>query len=325
MSSEPATTSGPECSIIVPVYRNRDSIDALIERLVALDGAVEGGIEAVCVVDGCPEHCERALAERLAATELRARLVVLSRNFGAFEAIRTGLAQASGRWFAVMSADLQEPPELFEALFARLRAGEAEVVVGTRRTRDDPWLSRLFSKLFWSLQRRLVEPGLPANGVDIFGCDRRFRDALLQFGETRSSLVGQVFWLGFRRVEQPYDRLRRVDGGPSGWSFRRKWNYLLDSLFSFTDLPIRVFTWLGGLGLALSAVLGAVVLTARLGGQIEVPGYTPIVLGILFFSGLNLLGLGIIGSYVWRAYENTKQRPLAVIRTTVDYPAEKRP
>ena len=330
MSSESAIDSAPEhsspeCSLIIPVYRNRDSIDALVDRLVQLDSTVDGGIEAVIVVDGCPQHCERLLAERLAPSRLKARLVVLSRNFGSFEAIRKGLELARGRFFAIMSADLQEPAELFETLFSKLRSGEAEVAVGTRRSRDDPWPSRTLSRIFWSMQKRLVEPALPSNGVDIFGCNRAVRDALLTFYEARTSLVGQLYWLGFRRIEVPYDRLPRVDGGRSGWSFRRKWNYLLDSLFSFTDLPIRVFTWLGGVGLVLGTLLGLIVLAARLSGQIEVPGYTPIILAVLFFSSLNLFGLGIIGNYVWRSYENTKKRPLAVVREIGSYPPENRP
>lgn len=330
MSSESAIDSAAErpareCSLIIPVYRNRDSVDALVERLVKLDASVVGGIEAVIVVDGCPQHCEQVLAERLAPAGLTARLVVLSRNFGSFEAIRKGLELARGRYFAIMSADLQEPAELFETLFSKLRTTEAEVAVGTRRTRDDPWPSRALSRMFWAMQKRFVEPGLPANGVDIFGCNRAVRGALLAFDEARTSLVGQLYWLGFRRVEVPYDRLPRADGGRSGWSFRRKWNYLLDSLFSFTDLPIRVFTWLGGVGLVLGALLGLVVLAARLSGQIEVPGYTPIILAVLFFSSLNLFGLGIIGNYVWRSYENTKRRPLAVVREIGSYPAEEHP
>ncbi|MCB1614222.1 MAG: glycosyltransferase, partial [Xanthomonadales bacterium] len=111
--------------------------------------------------------------------------------------------------------------------------------------------------------------------------------------------------------------------GVSAWSFKAKLKYLMDSVFAFSDLPIRLFTLAGGLGLSLSMLMGLVVLVARLSGAVNVPGYAATVLTILFFAGINLLGLGIIGAYVWRAYENTKARPLAVLMHAQSYPGAK--
>jgi hypothetical protein len=157
-----------------------------------------------------------------------------------------------------------------------------------------------------------VQRELPRGGIDVFGCNRSFRDQLLKLNESNSSLVGQLIWLGFRRKLIPYRREPRA-AGKSAWTFRRKLNYLMDSAFAFSDLPIRMFIFLGGLGLLAAIGFGFAVLAARLAGYVDVPGYTATVITILFFSGLNLFGLGIIGSYVWRAYENTKSRPLAVV------------
>jgi hypothetical protein len=121
-----------------------------------------------------------------------------------------------------------------------------------------------------------------------------------------------VLWLGFRRKLVPYRRVARRHGR-SAWTLRRKVAYLLDSVYSFSDLPVRVFTAFGTIGLFTSVVLATAVVVAKLNGAIPVPGYTATVLTIVFFASLNLLGLGIVGSYVWRAYENTKSRPLAVV------------
>lgn len=148
--------------------------------------------------------------------------------------------------------------------------------------------------------------------MDVFACNLAFRDQLLTFHEAHTSLVGQLLWLGFRRKLIPYTRQPRQHGS-SAWRFGGKLKYLLDSIYSFSDLPIKLFVALGIMGVLTSIAMGLVVLISRLTGAIAVPGYTATVIAIVFFAGLNMLGLGIIGSYVWRAYENTKARPLAVV------------
>ena len=312
MSSTPATPSQPECALIVPVYRNEENIDALVARLDALNRAVPGGIEAVCVVDGSPDASYSKLVASLPSAAFRSRVLLLSRNFGSFAAIRAGFGAVDAAYYAVMAADLQEPAELVVSFFASLRAEPVDIVLATRATREDRLLDRVAARAFWGIYGRFVQRELPPGGVDVFACNRQFRDQLLTLAEANSSLVGQLIWLGFRRKLVPYRREARTVG-KSAWTFRRKLNYLMDSAFAFSDLPIRLFIFSGALGLLAAIGFGLAVLTARLAGYVDVPGYTATVITILFFSGLNLFGLGIIGSYVWRAYENTKSRPLAVV------------
>lgn len=303
---------GAECSVVIPVYRNAGNIPTLLQRLAELHQRVPGGIEVICVVDGSPDDSHAQLAQALPAQPYSSQLLLLSRNFGSFAAIRAGLAQVHTPWSAVMAADLQEPIELIEQFFVALRADRADVVVGHRVARSDPFFDRLASGFFWWSYRRLVQPELPPGGIDVFACNREFRAHLLRFSEAHTSLVGQILWLGFRRLALPYARQPR-EIGRSAWTFQRKLKYLSDSIYAFSDLPIRLFTLAGGLGLLLAVVLGTLVLAARLSGAVDVPGYAATVLTILLFAGINLLGLGIIGSYVWRAYENTKARPQAVV------------
>ena len=304
--------SSSACSVIVPLYGNEPNVPALLERLGALDRVVPGGIEAVCVVDGSPDRTHALLFEALPRAPFPSRLLLLSRNFGSFAAIREGLRAAAGSWFAVMAADLQEPQELVESFFLVLRRDEADVVLGTRAGRADGIADRAAADAFWGAYRRFINPELPPGGVDVFGCNAAFRDRLLEFRESHSSLVGQLMWLGFRRKTVPYVRAAR-DAGASGWTFRRKMKYLLDNVFAFSDLPIKVFVALGFLGLFTSTALGIAVIAGRLSGAVAVPGYAATIISILFFASLNLFALGIMGSYVWRAYENTKARPLAVV------------
>lgn len=298
-------------SLIIPVYRNEGSIPELLAAVQGLHQQLAGALEVVFVIDGSPDRCHELLRQRLPGTGLKATLVLLTRNFGAFAAVRMGLQQARGETFAVMAADLQEPPELVLQMQAVLARGEADVVVAERALRHDPFMQRWQAQLFWAAYRRWVVPEMPPGGVDIFACNRAFRDALLGLHESRSSLIAQIFWLGFRRASVPYVRQPRRHG-ESAWTWRKKIAYLADSVFAFTDLPVKLLTRVGAVGVAVAAVLALLALFGRLSGLIHVPGYAMTLIVIVFFGALNLLSLGIVGTYAWRAYENTKQRPQAV-------------
>jgi glycosyltransferase involved in cell wall biosynthesis len=307
-------------SLIIPVYRNEGSIPELLAVLADMNASLDGKLQPVFVVDGSPDGSAELLASLLPAQSFASRLVLLSRNFGSFAAIRVGLQHAAGPYFAVMAADLQEPPELALEFFAALAAGEHDVVIGARSDRADPFLSRVSGNLFWAAYRKFVVPAMPRGGVDIFGCNQAFRDCLLSCEESNTSLVALLFWLGFRRREVAYSRRERVHG-KSGWTLKKKINYLLDSIFAFTDLPVRLLMVFGTAGLLVSVALGLIVLAAKLAGGLDVPGYAATILVVLFFGGINALGLGLVGSYAWRAYENTKRRPLAITLREISFPA----
>ncbi len=299
-------------SVIIPVYKNEGSIARLIDALVTMNESLGDEMEAVFVVDGSPDKSFELIKKALELINYPAQLLAHSRNFGSFAAIRTGLLAARGEYFGVMAADLQEPPELLVTFFKSLTADECDVAVGTRQGRQDPFLSRMASSIFWGIYRRLVVPEMPEGGVDVFGCNRQFRDQLVQLKESRSSLIALIFWLGFRRKLVGYERSVRQEG-KSAWTFKKKIDYMMDSIFAFTDYPIRLLIKIGTIGSILAISLGVVVLAARLVGAITVPGYAATLLAVLVFGALNLLGLGLVGTYAWRAYENSKQRPLAVV------------
>lgn len=304
-------------SLVVPVYRNASTVGALIDAIVHIDSEVPGQLETIFVVDGSPDDSRERLASALAGRGLRAQIVEHSRNFGSFAAIRTGMRLAQGQQIAVMAADLQEPPELIIEFLRRLQTGSVDVLAGERATRADRDTA---SRFYWRLYRRFVLKEIPPDGVDVFACTAAVRDVICSMEGVHTSLVAQLFWVGFRRQLVPYDRQARP--GESGWTLSRKLRYLSDSVFAFTDLPVRILWFAGAVGLALGVLVGILVLVARATGTITVPGYAPTILVIVFFGSLNLLGLGIIGSYVWRAYENTKRRPDAIVREIVSVSGE---
>jgi polyisoprenyl-phosphate glycosyltransferase len=311
-------------SVVVPVYRNEATLALLVERLERIADEVEEPLEVVFVVDGSPDG-SLVLLRRLLSEHARfsSQLISLSRNFGSFSAIRAGLAAAEGDLIAVMAADLQEPASLVLDFFRGLAGGDHDIAVGVRAGRDDPVGDMLPARLFWWLFRRLVEPEIPPGGVDVFACTRQVARQLLRLEESHTSLVGLVYWLGFRRLEVPYVRQPRPVGS-SGWGFRRKVRYLLDSIFSFTDLPITVIITVGAIGVAASTIWAIVVLAAWAAGTIHVQGYTPLMLAIFFVTSAILISLGLVGSYVWRTYENSKGRPSAIPMTHERFEGEGR-
>lgn len=311
-SSRPVSKSPvdpPANSLVIPVYRNAATASALVEAVQHIAAQLEGGFEVVFVNDGSPDDSRNLIVEALRDTQLCARIIDHSRNFGSFAAIRTGMRHARGAYIAVMAADLQEPPELVITFFTRLASGEVDVMAGERLSRADRGSRN--SGIYWRVYRRFVMRDIPPGGVDMFACTAAVRDVICSLESVNTSLVGQLFWVGFRRELVPYRRLPRP--GESGWTLSKKVRYLSDSVFAFTDLPVRVLWGVGAFGTVAAAVIGLLVLIGRIAGVIHLPGYAPTVLVIVFFGSLNMLGLGLLGSYVWRAYEAVKGRPDAII------------
>lgn len=311
--------SPPRYSVVVPVYGNQETLPEVVTRLEKLATRIDGQLEGVFVVDGSPDSSALVLRRLLKDAAIQSQLVIHSRNFGSFAAIRAGMAVARGDYIAAMAADLQEPAELVEEFFRLLASDDHDVAVGRRVGRSDPAGAALLSRTFWWTYRKWVHKEIPAGGVDIFGCTRTVAEHLVSLEESHTSLVGLLYWLGFRRVEVNYHREARREG-KSGWSLRRKFRYLLDSIFSFTDLPVQLLTVIGLVGGLLTLVASGVVLVGRLTGAISQAGYTPLMLVILLSTFSLLFALGIVGSYVWRSYENSKGRPSSLAMSHESFP-----
>lgn len=305
-------------SLVIPVYKNEDNLERLLHEVVKSSTRLNGNLEIVFVVDGSPDRCYEILRSRLPRLPIRSQLLLLSRNFGSFSAVMAGLEAARGEYFAVLAADLQEPPELADRFFSLLSANQADVILGTRESRSDSVSGDFASALFWRLFRRFVVRDMPPGGVDVFGCNRMVRDRLLQFRESTTNLIALLLWVGYRREYVGYERLARQEG-KSAWTFRKKIRYSLNSIFNFTDLPIQLLLYLGVAVLCLSCLGAFLLIVARIAGNIQVPGYTPIVLAILFFGAISALGLGIVGQYVWLVLQNVRGRPNYIVHRAEQY------
>jgi len=314
-------TNSPTYSLVVPVYNNAESLRDLISEINKLALSFENDFESIFVVDGGTDNSSEPLAELTIGLPYQTVVVEHSRNFGSFNAIRTGLHEARGEIVAVRSADLQEPNSLIEDLLRSIKDGECEVALGVRQARSDAFHRRLGGGVFWSLYRRYVQPQMPRGGVDVFACTRRVRDALLELKEANSSLVGLLIWLGYPFAVVPYVRLQR-EHGKSEWRFGKLVDYMANSAFAFSHTPIKAIRWLGIIGSGLGILGGLILVILRLTRSITAAGYTPIMLMILVMGSLNLAAIGVLGSFIWRTYENTKQRPHAVVQRVIKQPHE---
>ena len=305
-------------SLIIPVFKNESCLERLFAELIKLKDGLGDGIEVVFVVDGSPDRCLEILQERIPSLPFQAQLISLSRNFGSFAAITAGLEHGRGDYFAVLAADLQEPPELIMQFLELLREDQADIVFGHRSKRSDPWFTNVSSGLFWLVLRKFVISDIPPGGVDIFACSRGIRNRILHFSEANTNLIALLFWMGFRRRFVTYERGPRLHG-ESSWTIAKKLRYCLDTIFNFTDLPVRVLLYAGMFGVGIAALVAGIVLTSKFIGHIPVPGYAATVLAILFFGGLNSLGLGILGQYLWLTLQNVRHRPNYIVALSEEH------
>jgi glycosyltransferase involved in cell wall biosynthesis len=308
-------------TIVIPVYKNEESLPDLLSQLEELNTCIQGqfgmSLEVVFVVDGSPDNSFGHLSSRMNQLPFPFQVAALSRNFGAFSAVRAGLSLAKGDFIATKAADNQEPIQLYVEFLKVLYQEKHDVVVAMRKSRDDPWFSKVMAKVFWGTYRRIIQNEIPPGGADVFGCTKEVRNNILKLRELNTSLIGLLFWIGFKRKMIPYTRLAR-EKGKSSWSFQKKIHYVMDSFFAFSDLPIKLMYFAGGLGITFSIIFSIMAIWDKLNHNVDVPGYTATILVISFFGGLNLLAFGIIGSYVWRSYENTKRRPDFIIMKHLD-------
>jgi polyisoprenyl-phosphate glycosyltransferase len=303
-------------SIIVPVYFNAKSLPALAERLDALSKRVRRHrFEFIYVDDGSGDDSFEMLSA-LAKRDGRITVVKLTRNFGSNIAIQAGLAHARGACAGFVAADLQDPPELLEAMIRDWEKG-SKVVFAVRKNRSgDPWMTRLFARVFNVLFKKLVFNRFFDQGVGFFLADRRVVDFLVQCDEKNAHLFGLILWGGFEPSVVTYVRGGR-EHGRSRWSFGLKIKYFIDAFAAFSYLPLRACL-VAGLGIAgLSAVYAVVTVAQKIAGRVEVPGWTTLMVVVLFFSGIQLIMLGVIGEYLWRNFDASRRRPTWVVDKVV--------
>ena len=303
-------------SVIVPCYNEQESILACHQRLSAvleaLAAANEGLIwEIVYVDDGSRDNTYTLLA-RIHEREPRAAVIRLARNFGHQPAVTAGLAAARGTAVAILDADLQDPPEVLAAMYARWQE-DFEVVYGVRSVRRGESRFKLWTaKAFYRVLGHFADVQIPLDAGDFRLLDRAVVDALLSMPERHRLLRAMCSWVGFSQVGVPYHREARF-AGETKYPFWKMVNLAFDGIFSFSTMPLRLLTFLGLFAACLAFVGVVWALFVRLFTHHWVQGWATLFIGMLFLSGLQMISLGIMGEYLGRVYTEVKQRPLYVV------------
>lgn len=307
------TPRPPRLSVVTPALNEAENLPALHARLTSALASTEGEWEWIVIDDHSTDSTFDEVT-RLARHDSRVRGVRLARHAGSHAAIACGLATARGRAAIVLAADGQDPPEILPALVEAWTNG-AHVVWGARSGADDG--VRWTSRLYYMLMRRVVGlTDFAPMGADCVLLDRVVVDAVRRFHEHHGSLFALITWMGFRQTSIPCRREARLRGR-SGWTFARKVEFLVDSITSFNYLPIRLMSYLGLVSVAVALVYAVVVIVNAMSGR-PPAGWSSLMVVVLLIGGVQMLMLGVLGEYVWRALEESRRRPRYLIEAMTD-------
>jgi glycosyltransferase involved in cell wall biosynthesis len=307
-----AQPSPPTLSLVVPMFNESANVDHLFTRLTEVLDGLDVSWEIVCVDDGSRDDTVARTVEHH-RRDPRIKIVELSRNFGKELALTAGLRHTAGRAVVMIDADLQHPPEAIAEMLAKWREG-FEMVIAVRRDREtESALKRVNAQAFYWLFSRISEVTLPRGAGDFRLLDRKVVDVLNAMPEHTRFMKGLYAWVGFKQCNIPYDVAPRVAGATKFNAFKL-WRLALDGITSFTSVPLKVWTVMGFLAAAFALLYGFVFIIKTLILGIDVPGYPSLIVAIMFFSGVQLISLGVIGEYLGRVFSEVKSRPLYVVR-----------
>ena len=308
-------------SIIIPVYWNSDTLEMLYEDMKAKILNKLGDYEIVFVDDGSGDNSWEIM-NKIRERDEHVVCTRLSRNFGEHAALLAGLSVCTGDCAVTKQADLQEDSTLILDMYESWKRGN-KVVLAIRRSRDEGAVKKFFAGMYYRIVRRLINKDMPKGGCDCYLVDRQVIEVLERMDEKNSSLTLQVMWLGFKSEKIYFDRKNR-EVGESRWTFSKKFKLVVDSLMSFTYVPLR-FMEIVGVLFGLFAIVGMIlVIHEKITVGTPILGYASLMCVLLFSAGLILLMIGIIGEYVWRALEESRNRPPFVIDTTIKNEIDKK-
>ncbi len=303
----------PDISLVLPCYNEEEAVDLFFENVLPILDQLRLSYEIVCVNDGSTDNTLGKLVD-LKKTVTQIKIIDFSKNFGKDAALSAGLDFSTGKCVIPIDCDLQDPPELIPEMIKIWQSQNVDVVLAKREDRsEDSLTKRATAGLFYKIFNRLSDLKIPENVGDFRLMDRKVVDVVKSFRERKRFMKGLFSLAGFKATSIGYKRPVRSNG-QSKWNYWKLWNYALDGVTSFSTVPLKISTYFGLLVTLLAFLRGGWILIRTLIFGVDVPGYASIMTAILFFGGVQLISLGIIGEYLGRIYLETKQRPLYVVR-----------
>ncbi|MEX0322242.1 MAG: glycosyltransferase family 2 protein [Puniceicoccaceae bacterium] len=302
----------PFISIIIPVLNEEEAIPHFVEVVEGILEKSSCRFELLFVNDGSTDSTSDVL-HQMEMSDHQIRIIEFTRNFGKEAAVTAGLEHAEGDAVIPMDVDLQDPPELILQFIEKWKEGN-DVVYGKRvRRHAEGWLRRVTAGLFYGSFNLLSPFNFPSNVGDYRLMDRSVVEVIKLLPEKSRFMKGLFAWAGFHAVEIPYHRPSRSKG-KSKWNYWKLWNFALDGILNFSTIPLRIWTYVGGIIALGSFCYGLVIIGQKLFFGNAVPGYPSLMTCLLFLGGIQLLSLGIIGEYIARIFNEVKNRPLYVIK-----------
>lgn len=303
-------------SLVVPMFNESAAIDHFLSQIQLVMNSLKENYEIICVNDGSDDDTLSRLIE-FQKNDDKIIVIDLTRNFGKEVALSAGIDHANGDAVIPIDADLQDPPSAIKEMIFKWRQG-FDVVVAVRKDRSvDTFLKRNTAALFYSLMERLGEIKIIPNAGDFRLMDKKVVEALKKMPERTRFMKGMFAWVGYKTAVIYIIRQKRV-AGSSRWVYWKLWNFAVEGFVSFSTLPLKIWTYIGLLTSLFAMVYMTWIVFRTLIFGIDAPGYASLMVAILFFSGLNMLSLGIVGEYVSRIFIEVKQRPLYLVKNIYD-------
>ncbi len=301
-----------ELSVIIPIYNESDNIQLLFERLNKTVSQLNIDVEYIFVNDGSKDQ-SIALIKKLSEKNSTVRYIDFARNFGHQVAVTAGLEHCTGNAVVIIDADLQDPPELIGDLYTKWKEG-FEVVYAKRRAREgENFLKKFTAKSFYRILKKITSINIPVDTGDFRLIDRKIVDVLKAMPEQQKFLRGQISWIGFRQTYIEYNRDAR-NSGKTGYTYKKMIRFALDGITSFSNLPLKFATVAGFFVSGITFLMILYALYSRFISRNYVPGWTSLMLAVLFIGGVQLISIGIIGEYISRLSANIRNRPLYVVK-----------
>jgi len=306
-------------SLVVPCYNEAENVAAFQEATIQAFDGCGYDYEIVFVDDGSKDTTLFQLRKLFKEQKCPVKVVSFSRNFGKESAIYAGLKQSSGEYVTLIDADLQQRPEIARDMVKILdEQPEYDLVAAYQDRRGEGKILSFFKKSFYKIINHLSDVNLHADASDFRTMRRTVADSIIELSEYHRFSKGIFAWVGFNTCFIPYVACERT-AGESKWNFRKLMNYAIDGIIGYSTRPLRMATFLGGLTAVIAFIYLIIVVLEKLIAGIDIPGYATIIVLILFLGSMQLFCIGIIGEYVGRTFEQSKNRPVYISREILNY------